>query len=133
MQAGSLTAISLPWFDAATEDDVMRAKVTYLEADSVETMEELILDGIVKGYTVANKSADSVVLISRVPEFNLLAALVLFVLFVLPAFLYAIAYAFQRDEIIDIHVNPSLATTESEPSESEGNGQALPSTPAYPV
>jgi hypothetical protein len=85
------------------------ANVQQINVVSQEELESAIMSYIAQGFSVSNRSAESVTLFKK-KEFNILWAVIGFFLCLLPLLVYCIVYATQNDQMIVIKV-ASTATT----------------------
>lgn len=75
---------------------------------SAQVLEAQVTSYLAQGYVVANRTADSVTL-QKKKEFNILWAVVGFVLCLLPLLIYLIVYVTKPDvEIIEITIAPPV-------------------------
>ncbi|MCW3019403.1 MAG: hypothetical protein JWN10_1711 [Solirubrobacterales bacterium] len=81
----------------------MAANVQQINVASQEDLESTIMSYIAQGFSVSNRSAESVTLFKK-KEFNILWAVIGFFLCLLPLLVYCIVYATQNDQMIVIKV-----------------------------
>ena len=81
----------------------MAAHVQQISVASQGEMESTIMSYIAQGFSVSNRSAESVTLFKK-KEFNVLWAVIGFFLCLLPLLVYCIIYATQNDQMIVIKV-----------------------------
>ncbi len=83
-------------------------KVQELRAQSSTELENSVLSYIAQGYSVSNRTDDSVTLFKK-KEFNILWAIIGFFLCWIPLIIYAIVYSQQSDEMIIIRLGQAPA------------------------
>jgi hypothetical protein len=91
------------------------AHVQQISVTSQGEMESTIMSYIAQGFSVSNRSAESVTLFKK-KEFNVLWAVIGFFLCLLPLLVYCIIYATQNDQMIVIKVastTPGLGAASS--------------------
>ena len=81
----------------------MAANVQQVSVASQEELESTIMSYIAQGFTVSNRTAESVTLFKK-KEFNVVWAVVGFVLCFLPLLVYCVVYATQSDEMIVVRI-----------------------------
>jgi hypothetical protein len=88
------------------------AHVQQVNVNSSEELESAIMSYIAQGFTVSNRSAESVTLFKK-KEFNILWAVIGFFLCLLPLIVYCIVYATQSDQMVVIKVGSGPAAVTS--------------------
>lgn len=81
----------------------MAANVQQISVASQGELESTIMSYIAQGFTVSNRTTDSVTLFKK-KEFNLIWAVIGFFLCVLPLLVYCVIYVTQDDEMIVIKI-----------------------------
>lgn len=87
-----------------TRGSNMAPHMSRITVDSVSAMEQAITSYITQGFAVANKTSASATLIKR-KQFNVLWAVLGFIVCVLPLLIYLIVYASQSDQVVEIVVS----------------------------
>jgi hypothetical protein len=83
-----------------------RPSIQRYSVPNQQALDAQITSYLARGYIVANKTADSVTL-QKKKEFNILWALVGFILFMLPLLIYIIVYLTKPDvELVEIVIVP---------------------------
>jgi hypothetical protein len=85
------------------------ANVQQLSVTSQEELESTIMSYIAQGFTVSNRTPESVTLFKK-KEFNIIWAVIGFFLCLLPLLVYCIVYVTQDDQMVVIRV--ASATTQ---------------------
>lgn len=80
------------------------AKSQMIYVSSITELESRIPGYISQGYTVANRSTDSVILVKK-KSFSMLMAVIGFFLAVLPLLVYIVIYMLQSDKMVEIRVS----------------------------
>jgi hypothetical protein len=115
LQRWHLHADRKPLDIAHEEGEEVAANVQQINVASQEELESTIMSYIAQGFSVSNRSADSVTLFKK-NEFNVLWAVIGFFLCLLPLLVYCIIYATQSDQMIVIKVasvTPGLSAASS--------------------
>lgn len=81
----------------------MAANVQQISVASQEELESTIMSYIAQGFTVSNRTTESVTLFKK-KEFNIIWAVIGFFLCVLPLLVYCVIYVTQDDQMIVIKV-----------------------------
>ncbi len=84
--------------------DSPMARIVQVPVDSVSTMEQVITQYVAQGFALVNKTATTATL-QKKKEFNVLWAVIGFVLCLMPLLIYLIIYATKPDvEVVQIDV-----------------------------
>ena len=81
----------------------MAASVQVVPVPGPEFLDQAVSAYIVQGFTVANRTPYSVTMIKR-KNFEVLWAVIGFILCVIPLLIYLIVYATQSDQVVEIRV-----------------------------
>jgi len=84
----------------------MAAKVQVVEVSSSSELDTAISSYVVQGYVLANKTPASATMIKK-KEFNVLWAVIGFIVCLLPLLIYLIVYAADSDKVVEIRVSGS--------------------------
>ena len=85
----------------------MAATTQVVPVPAAEYLDQAIQGWIVQGYTVANRTPYSVVMV-KPKKFEPLWAVIGFLFCVIPLLVYLIVYATQEDQVVEIRVVPPL-------------------------
>jgi hypothetical protein len=81
----------------------MAAQVQVVEVDSAAELDSAITSWVVQGYVLANRTPVSATMVKK-KEFNLLWAVIGFLICILPLLIYLIVYAGETDKVVEIRV-----------------------------
>jgi hypothetical protein len=71
-------------------------------------LEQTVTSYIAQGFTVANRTSESVTMLKK-KEFSILWAVIGFVVCLIPLLIYLIVYATQQDQMVQIRLDPMAA------------------------
>ena len=86
----------------------MATAVSQVPVGTSAQLEQMVSSYIAQGFTVANRTPDSVTMLKK-KEFNILWAVIGLVVCLLPLLVYLIVYATQQDQMVEIRLDPAVA------------------------
>jgi len=86
----------------------MATAVSQVPVATPAQLEQMVSSYIAQGFTVANRTPDSVTMLKK-KEFNILWAVIGLVVCLLPLLVYLIVYATQQDQMVEIRLDPAAA------------------------
>jgi hypothetical protein len=86
------------------------ASVATVIVPTMEQMQQAVMSYVAQGFVVSTQTADTTTMFKK-KEFNILWAVIGFFLCLLPLLIYCIVYATQKDQMVVVHIDPSLPAT----------------------